>query len=97
MSNQYTPGKWLVGSETDPHWMREVRDERGRGIVWCGSFPAAEAHANVRRIVQCVNAHDALEKALRLFIAAGFGNSIDPVMHAKAYDAARALLHFQPE
>lgn len=47
-----TPGPWTqagIGSN-DSHWMREVRAVDNRGIVWCGTNPEREAHANARYI-----------------------------------------------
>ena len=48
----HTPGPWHQGGldRHDKHWMREVRDAKGRGIAWCGTFPEDEAHANARLI-----------------------------------------------
>lgn len=58
---------WGITSN-DPHWRREVRDEEGRGVAWCGLPVDREAHAlaafvaasNPSRIARIL---DALEEA----------------------------------
>lgn len=74
----HTAGEWKV-SDSDPCTILDDYNG-GRGpwrFIACtrdaddGALPAAEAEANARRIVQCVNAHDELFAIALALLAEG--------------------------
>lgn len=89
--SKHTPGKWIfkpssfqdtqtleVSSEESPYWIAHVNWVKG--------------DANARRIVQCVNVHDALVEALTRIVQAADECKRLPLMLKVQVNNARAAL-----
>jgi hypothetical protein len=51
-----TPGPWSRTKSGDAHWLREVRDENGGGIAFCGHGDVTRAHSDSLLIMSAINA-----------------------------------------
>jgi hypothetical protein len=83
-----TPVPWTRTASGDKHWLREVRDQEGNGLAWCGSLSDSRARANAALIVAAVNALPALLALAREAIELRERVAAAEVLLSRHYDGA---------